>query len=89
MKVEFTSGFHKDLNALRMASLRSRIAQVIDQVIQAATSRDIPNIRKLKGHPTAYRIRVGDHRIGVFIDNGKAKFATIDHRSRIYNHFPS
>jgi len=42
----------------------------------------------MKGHHYAYRIRVGDYRIGLFFENGLTTFAYLAHRKDIYNRFP-
>jgi mRNA-degrading endonuclease RelE of RelBE toxin-antitoxin system len=49
---------------------------------------NIANLKKLKGHLTAYRIRSGDYRIGIFIENKVVIFACFAHRKDIYNEFP-
>ena len=48
----------------------------------------IVNLKKLKGFKTAYRIRIGDYRIGVFIDGDIVEFARVVHRKDIYRLFP-
>lgn len=88
MEVDFTSSFRREYQALRNILLKERVGKAIGIVEKAMTSRDIPNLKKLKGHPTAYRIRVGDYRLGLYLDNGKAIFTTVDHRANIYSHFP-
>jgi mRNA interferase RelE/StbE len=88
MRVEPTSEFLKLLRALRNDDLRRRLSDVVDRVEGAPTICDIPNLKKLKGHKTAYRIRVGDFRVGLFIEGDTAIFADFDHRKDIYNRFP-
>jgi len=46
------------------------------------------NLKKLKGFKTAYRIRVGDYRIGLFISNDTVEFARVVHQKDIYKVFP-
>ena len=51
--------------------------------------RQFPNIKKLKCSNTAYRIRVGNYRIGLFIiTNDTIQFSRVLHRREIYRHFP-
>ena len=57
-------------------------------VKDAETLRDIPNLKKLKGHKSAYRIRIGDFRIGLYINGDTAIFADFDHRKDIYKRYP-
>ncbi len=55
MRISFLSGFEKDLSR----SKDKRLAQIVFQCIQlfeeAKNLDEIPNIKKLKGHTTAYR----------------------------------
>jgi len=49
---------------------------------------DVPNIKKLKGHPSAFRYRKGKYRIGFYLKNDTIEFAAFDNRGKIYNRFP-
>ena len=44
--------------------------------------------KKLKGYKSYYRIKIGDYRIGVEIENDVIDFILISHRKNIYNLFP-
>jgi mRNA interferase RelE/StbE len=88
MQVDFTKHFSRQLDDLRDESLRDKLREIVKKVMNATTVRDIPSLKKLKGHPSAYRIRVGDYRVGLFIEHGSALFAALEHRKEIYNKFP-
>ena len=88
MEVEFTKTFSKQIDALYNESLKLRLAQAVQNVISANTLQDIGNLKKMKGHPTAYRIKIGDYRIGLFFEEGVIIFAYLAHRKDIYNRFP-
>ncbi len=47
-----------------------------------------PNLMKLAGHKSAYRIRLGDNRVGIFIEKQTVVFARFVHRRDIYKLFP-
>jgi mRNA-degrading endonuclease RelE of RelBE toxin-antitoxin system len=49
---------------------------------------DIGNLKKLKGDENAYRIRIGDYRLGIFFDGETVIFARVLHRKDIYRYFP-
>jgi len=88
MTTEFTRQFFKDLDKIKQPSIKTNIADII-KTVQAATSLSgIINLKKLKGHSTAFRIRVGDYRIGLIIENNIVEFNRIAHRKDIYNLFP-
>ena len=89
MEVAFTKTFSKQIDALSNKSLKSRLAKVVQNVISANTLQDIANLKKMKGHQTAYRIKTGDYRIGLFFEDGLIVFAYLAHRKDIYNKFPS
>jgi len=88
MQVDFTKHFSRRLDRERDEALRDKLRNVVRTVINANTVRDIPGLKKLKGSSTAYRIRLGDYRIGLFIEDGRALFAAFEHRKEIYNRFP-
>ena len=88
MKTNFTLKFSKDADKLRDTAVKTSVITVIEQVEAATKPTDIINLKKLKGHRTAYRIRLGDYRIGVFILHDTVEFARIVHRKDIYNVFP-
>ncbi len=60
MHFEFTPRFEKRFDALRNGDLRVRLRDVVRKVGNATTLSDIPNLKKMEGHPSAYRIRVGN-----------------------------
>lgn len=89
MKTNYLPSFIKDLKALKSSFAFSTIQSLVFQEIPTYSSLDeIRNLKKLKGEDNAYRIRVGDYRIGIFIDNKTVTFSRILHRKEIYRYFP-
>jgi mRNA interferase RelE/StbE len=88
MEIAFTKTFSKQIDAIHNESLKFRLAQVIQNVISANTLQDIVNLKKIRGHQIAYRIRIGDYRVGLFFEEGLIIFAYLAHRKDIYNRFP-
>ena len=88
MEVVFTKRFSKQIDEISNNSLKSKLAQAVRNVMQASTLQEIANLKKLKGYSTAYRIRIGDYRIGLFIEEQVATFAYLAHRKDIYSRFP-
>ena len=88
MQVEFLSKFSKDLDYISIKSLKSNLIKLIELIENSDDLNSIPNLKKLKGHKTAYRIRLGDYRVGFFFENNKVIFARIVHRKDIYKVFP-
>ena len=88
MKVEFLKRFSKDIDELTVKSVKSALKKVIESIESANTLTDIPNTKKLQGHKTAYRIRVGDYRLGFFYENKTIILARFVNRKDIYKLFP-
>ena len=88
MTVEFLSAFHKDLGKLKDKAVREQVIQIIEEVEKAKDFLEVRNVKKLKGHKSAYRIRTGDYRIGIFLNKGAVEFARILNRKDIYRLFP-
>ncbi|MDB4902467.1 MAG: plasmid stabilization protein [Mucilaginibacter sp.] len=76
------------MDKLNQASIKRDISDIIEQVEKANFLSEIKNIKKLKGHLTAYRIRIGDYRIGLFVENNIIEFVRVIHRKDIYKVFP-
>jgi mRNA interferase RelE/StbE len=88
MQVEFLSKFSKDLDHISQKSVKSNIAKIIGLVESAKDLNELANLKKLVGFKSAYRIRIGDYRLGFFYENHKVIFARVVHRKDIYKVFP-
>ena len=88
MKVEFLKKFSKDIDQLQVKSVKQALIRVIESLESAKNLEDIPNIKKLRGHKSAYRIRIGDYRLGFFYENSIVLLARFVNRKDIYNLFP-
>ena len=88
MNVFFRKSFQKDLLKLRDSRLNELVGRLIQMVEKAQTLSDLPNLKKLKGHKTFYRIRSGEYRIGLQINSEGITFVTVGHRKDIYKNFP-
>jgi mRNA interferase RelE/StbE len=88
MKFKIERSFEKEFNKLHDKALSESILTAIENVSLAKNIEGIQNLKKLAGHKNAYRIRSGNYRIGVFIENNTVIFAAFDHRKDIYKRFP-
>ncbi len=88
MQVEFLARFSKDIDNINQQSVKTAIAKAIIDVEQAKSLLEIRNIKKMQGAKNAYRIRIGDYRIGFFFEHGIVQFARVVHRKDIYRVFP-
>ncbi len=88
MKVEFLKKFSKDLDDIKIKSVKQSVLRLIEFMEIVDTLDKIPNTKKLKGHRNAYRTRIGDYRIGFFFESLTISLARILHRKDIYKIFP-
>ena len=88
MKVEFLKQFSKDIDGLNIKSVNNSLIHLIELMEQADKITEIPNTKKLKGHRSAYRTRMGDYRLGFFFENSTILLARFVHRKDIYKIFP-
>lgn len=88
MKAEFSNWFLNDIEKLPSIAAKSALADAIEAVEAAPDSTALVNLKKLSGFKNAYRIRVGDFRIGIFITGKTAEFARVLSRKDIYKLFP-
>jgi len=59
MNVLYEKSFLKDLKKRKDTRLKKRVESVISEVKKAGNRSDLKNIEKLKGHGSAYKIRIG------------------------------
>ena len=88
MKLGFRASFTKDLGRVQNKWLYKRIRGIIHAVETATTISAIKDIKRLKANGFYYRIRVGDYRIGLVLEEEKIVFVRCLHRRDIYRYFP-
>lgn len=88
MQVEFRKTFKQDLKNLKDGKVLKRIQKVVEEVELANALSDIRNIKLLQGHEDFYRIRLGDYRIGLFVERETVVFVRVLHRKEVYRYFP-
>ncbi len=88
MQVEFRKTFKQDLKSLKDGKVLKRVQQVVEEVEGAEALLEIRNIKVLQGYEGFYRIRVGDYRVGLFVEKGIVAFVRVLHRKEVYRYFP-
>lgn len=90
MKTAFRKSFQRDLKSLKKnREMLGRIREKIEEVESIDALQDLPSIKKLSGGDAFYRIRVGDYRIGIAVEQDTVVFVRCLHRREIYRYFPS
>jgi mRNA interferase RelE/StbE len=87
MQFQTNKSFERDLKKSPVSVL-SDVLLVYNQVAEASAIKGIPNLKKLSGYKNAYRIRIGEYRIGLYLEGDVFVFARILPRKEIYRFFP-
>ncbi|OXA92243.1 type II toxin-antitoxin system RelE family toxin [Flavobacterium hercynium] len=88
MIVEYLKQFSKDLQKINDQSLKDSLLEIIINLKNAEDLSDLSNVKKMKGHSEAYRIRIGKYRLGFFFDGEVVELARFAKREDIYKLFP-
>jgi len=88
MVIKFERSFFKDLDKIREEKTASQLKEIIAKLEATSEITEISNLKKLKGHSSAFRIRVGDYRLGVFVSGNTIEVNRFLHRKEIYRYFP-
>lgn len=88
MRVEFLERFSKDIDRISLSSVKKSVERLIRQIESAESLEKIPQVKKLTGFKSAYRIRIADYRVGIFVEGDLVQFARMVHRKDIYKVFP-
>ena len=88
MRTSFLGSFLSDVKKLRDAKTQQAVAAAIENVEGVRSIQEIRGVKRLSGHQHYFRIRVGDWRIGLIIENDVATFVRCLNRREIYRYFP-
>lgn len=87
MEIEFDKVFKKDSINLP-PNIKNAISTLVSEVQKSESLKSIAGIKKLKGSKSYFRVRLGDYRIGLYLDKEKVVFSRALHRKDIYKYFP-
>ncbi|MEB3309784.1 MAG: type II toxin-antitoxin system RelE/ParE family toxin [Snowella sp.] len=89
MKINYLPTFIKDIKGLKSTASYSVIKNfAFRDILTVQNFSEINNLKKLKGEYDAYRVRIGDYRIGLFFEENVITFARVLHRREFYRYFP-
>ena len=88
MKVLFKSSFAKDLRKIKEKKIKQQVLGIIQQVENASDLQDIDDLKKLQGVDKYYRLKMGDYRFGLVLEQDTLLFVRFLHRKDIYRYFP-
>ena len=88
MKILFEKKFLKDIGEVNDKRIRQQVEAIISEIEKAQHPGTLQNIKKMKGHKSAYRIRIGNYRLGFFYENNTVICTRLLNRKDIYKYFP-
>ena len=88
MNIQVNRAFLKELAKLPLRE-RLKVEKFLFEEVESYKSlAQIPNFKKLKGYRNFYKIRFGDYRAGLRLENNTLYFERILHRKEIYKFYP-
>ncbi|SHF71200.1 mRNA interferase RelE/StbE [Salegentibacter echinorum] len=89
MIITYHSKFKKDIQKIKDEKLRKSLLDKIQNLKDCSNIEEILGIKKLKNHPTAYRMRIGNYRLGFFVEGARSlRLQRFVKRNDIYKLFP-
>jgi mRNA interferase RelE/StbE len=88
VRVDFRKSFTRDLKKIRDNNLLQQVRAAIEEVEAAPNLNMISNLKQLKGEREYFRIKIGNYRIGLKLENDIFIFIRFLHRKDIYRYFP-
>lgn len=87
-KLEYTKRFLKELAALPV-EVQNRVESIVFQELESENPFELGYLQKLRGYSDKYKIRVGDYRIGITVEQETNTLICerIAHRKDIYRIF--
>ena len=88
MIVEYSRKFLKDVQNITDNKLKDYLFDAISVFKNAENLADINNVKKLKGHSEAYRLRIGKYRLEFYYNGSVIEMERFVKRENIYKLFP-
>jgi len=87
MKILYLRQALKDVNKIKNDKLKSKLLDVVNDLKLAESLSEIKNVKSMSGHSDAYRIRIGDYRLGIYYYEDRVTIARFVKRKDIYKLF--
>lgn len=87
MNVTFRKSFARDIKKIKNARVLKRVQVAVEELETAETLQQVTHLKKMSGGGNFFRIRVGDYRIGIALDEESVYVIRCLHRRDIYRYF--
>ena len=88
MEVIYSKRFEKDLKKIKDKNIRLKLKSLIIKLKSAETLYEIEGVKKIKSTSTAYRVKIDNYRLGIYLSGGAAGISRFLKRNDIYKVFP-
>ena len=89
MKIFIDKSFVKDVDKITDKKLLRNLNKLIIELENSNSLTELPQVKKIKGYDSFYRIRLGNYRLGLEEIKGERICLTrFLHRKDIYKYFP-
>jgi mRNA-degrading endonuclease RelE of RelBE toxin-antitoxin system len=88
VNIEIKRSFSKDIEKILDKKILKAVSEVIDQIQQSSSIKEIDHVKKITGSKKYYRVKIGNYRMGLFVENRSVFLVRFLHRKDIYRYFP-
>lgn len=88
MKVEYRKRFLKELSKIPSSQRKVIEGFVFIELLQLHSLEESGKIERMKGYTNFFKIRFGDYRVGIYLENEVIIVERVLHRKEIYRYFP-
>ena len=89
MLVKYSNPVIKDVRKIKNKKLIGQIEIIILDLKNNIDLSEVKNVKKMKGHPFAYRIKIGNYRLGFYYEDNVIILSRFLKREDIYKVFPN
>ena len=86
MKILIDRSFERDVKKLPIL-IQLKVKSTIELIVAASRLEEL-GVTKMEGAKNAYRIRIGDYRIGFYLENNQIVLSRALNHKEIYRYFP-
>lgn len=88
MKIKYLKSAQKDVKKIKDKKVQKNIVEAVMILKEASSLKKLTNVKKLSGHPFAYRMRIGNYRLGFYMESDTIEIARFAKQNDIYKLFP-
>ena len=86
MKILIDRSFERDVKKLPIL-IQLKVKSTIELIVAASRLAEL-GVTKMEGDKNSYRIRIGDYRIGFYLENNQIVLSRALNHKEIYRYFP-